>query len=200
MRAPGSSPLTRGKPVQRCIEHSLCGLIPAHAGKTGARAITRRPMKAHPRSRGENSDTFCGRGPGMGSSPLTRGKLRCVRLDQQLPGLIPAHAGKTATPRRTKSLRRAHPRSRGENSTLRSPCVTGRGSSPLTRGKHAAMDANPIGLRLIPAHAGKTSYAATIVACFAAHPRSRGENEHRGGWGKLGRGSSPLTRGKRWLR
>ncbi|EDN80071.1 hypothetical protein ACTODO_00507 [Schaalia dentiphila ATCC 17982] len=30
--------------------------------------------------------------------------------------------------------------------------------------------------RLIPAHAGKTQFAAAIVALAAAHPRSRGEN------------------------
>ena len=76
MRAPiaGSSPLTRGK-------HSRCrpclaqgGLIPAHAGKTvGSRAL-RGHTGAHPRSRGENRTTPCGKWATPGSSPLTRGK------------------------------------------------------------------------------------------------------------------------------
>ena len=32
--APGSSPLTRGKPVDEVTERLGLGLIPAHAGKT----------------------------------------------------------------------------------------------------------------------------------------------------------------------
>ena len=55
MAGPGSSPLTRGKPVRasRCL--ARLGLIPAHAGKT-PRANTPRPASwAHPRSRGENT-------------------------------------------------------------------------------------------------------------------------------------------------
>ena len=70
------------------------------------------------------------------------------------------------------------------------------GSSPLTRGKRPRQVSGAHGCGLIPAHAGKTSYAATIVACFAAHPRSRGENERPRSLTRAGPGSSPLTRGK----
>ena len=73
----------------------LFGLIPAHAGKTHARhSHTRRPP-AHPRSRGENCDDADQAGIEAGSSPLTRGKLRGVRLCYVEERLIPAHAGKT---------------------------------------------------------------------------------------------------------
>ena len=50
----GSSPLTRGK--LGLVLHCLggFGLIPAHAGKTHAGMTTDKPLKAHPRSRGEN--------------------------------------------------------------------------------------------------------------------------------------------------
>ena len=51
----GSSPLTRGKPVQGCVENSLGGLIPAHAGKTRSNQRKRTTAGAHPRSRGENA-------------------------------------------------------------------------------------------------------------------------------------------------
>ena len=70
------------------------------------------------------------------------------------------------------------------------------GSSPLTRGKLGFGVFGHFGLRLIPAHAGKTEYPATGGQRPPAHPRSRGENP----WGRrtpAGRcGSSPLTRGK----
>ena len=70
------------------------------------------------------------------------------------------------------------------------------GSSPLTRGKHAVMAANPIGLGLIPAHAGKTENKQLIIETLAAHPRSRGENWCKPVARGLSAGSSPLTRGK----
>ena len=54
-----------------------------------------------------------------------------------IAGLIPAHAGKTSIMRRTASLHRAHPRSRGENSESSEEGVSCAGSSPLTRGKPA---------------------------------------------------------------
>ena len=50
----GSSPLTRGKLGTIRPQHSRRRLIPAHAGKTKQRRRTRRWMRAHPRSRGEN--------------------------------------------------------------------------------------------------------------------------------------------------
>ena len=52
---PGSSPLTRGKRLDR-RQRALRGrLIPAHAGKTVPSCHRRRSARAHPRSRGENT-------------------------------------------------------------------------------------------------------------------------------------------------
>ena len=53
----------------------------------------------------------------QGSSPLTRGKLRSHAEADQAPGLIPAHAGKTRCFLVSSRLARAHPRSRGENTS-----------------------------------------------------------------------------------
>ena len=50
----GSSPLTRGKPVSAILGEMGGGLIPAHAGKTGAVWLAYAGCAAHPRSRGEN--------------------------------------------------------------------------------------------------------------------------------------------------
>ena len=50
----GSSPLTRGKHGDHRRKEARRRLIPAHAGKTFFVIRGRRPVRAHPRSRGEN--------------------------------------------------------------------------------------------------------------------------------------------------
>ena len=55
-------------------------------------------------------------------------------------------------------------------------------------------------LGLIPAHAGKTSYARSWQSRERAHPRSRGENPASVYLVCLLVGSSPLTRGKQPMR
>ena len=155
-------------------------------------------MWAHPRSRGENAPRHVTRLPGLGSSPLTRGKQ--ARNEQTTPRhrLIPAHAGKTTRSGQRRTRCRAHPRSRGENAPSERHGVQPVGSSPLTRGKRSDQSPGAMSLRLIPAHAGKTWCGRVEPVRVAAHPRSRGEN----GWVDLERiadsGSSPLTRGKLW--
>ena len=110
--------------------------------------------------------------------------------------LIPAHAGKTRLTDPSRGAGSAHPRSRGEN--LPKPAnVLGRiGSSPLTRGKRHGPVAVHAELRLIPAHAGKTSGGGGRIVHGGAHPRSRGENATRPPTLACRSGSSPLTRGK----
>ena len=132
-----------------------------------------------------------------GSSPLTRGKLGSEVAEGRRSGLIPAHAGKTGS--RTTGARgsAAHPRSRGENRGDRFRVELRRGSSPLTRGKRYPARPSPRSWRLIPAHAGKTSKPLRKASTVRAHPRSRGENGVRHTMMWDGRGSSPLTRGKR---
>ena len=71
---PGSSPLTRGKPLRTGTRAVRLRLIPTHAGKTPSVAVRRGTARAHPHSRGENRVL---RGVVLsvgGSSPLTRGK------------------------------------------------------------------------------------------------------------------------------
>ena len=135
-----------------------------------------------------------------GSSPLTRGKRRRDRLPGRVRGLIPAHAGKTVARSRARWPLPAHPRSRGENSNRAASAALTSGSSPLTRGKPAAKRRARQGVRLIPAHAGKTSAPLSPARSTWAHPRSRGENEGHLVEDAIAWGSSPLTRGKphRW--
>ena len=152
----GSSPLTRGKLVVGCHAMLLCGLIPAHAGKTKGEVPTVDGWRAHPRSRGENGALFPTARAGLGSSPLTRGKHDEVAVRCACGGLIPAHAGKTKPVAEKALSLGAHPRSRGENGLVLRSRVSRRGSSPLTRGKPPSCRCRGGMGGLIPAHAGKT--------------------------------------------
>ena len=171
--------------------------IPAHAGKTARRATVSEHVKAHPRSRGENTIRPRGNGRLQGASPLTRGKHHHRRRRRPQRGRIPAHAGKTEDIGADLRLLRAHPRSRGENVL---PVVGGRfgdGASPLTRGKHPRKIGYCRPPGRIPAHAGKTRARKVEPVGVWAHPRSRGENEVMPFHADVHRGASPLTRGKR---
>ena len=155
--ANGSSPLTQGKLVVHVLEARGTRLIPAHAGTTPSRSPWRRGWGAHPRSRGENSIRAHLTTVGRGSSPLTRGKRVGEPRGDLFGGLIPAHAGKTHSGSPAPGRRRAHPRSRGENHRLTAGIEDAGGSSPLTRGKRSHVRVGHLAVRLIPAHAGKTS-------------------------------------------
>ena len=119
----GSSPLTRGKRLNRVLNRVGAGLIPAHAGKTDTRRAGTSITSAHPRSRGENLEEDSGLVDFLGSSPLTRGKLAAARPVEYDCRLIPAHAGKTGWAILTLLLASAHPRSRGENDSITSSIV-----------------------------------------------------------------------------
>ena len=151
----GSSPLTRAKPACTMRRARCIGLIPTHAGKTGHRTRGPTNSPAHPHSCGENILAMMLDASERGSSPLMRGKRTGNGIRELVPGLIPAHAGKTPCPASSHSSRRAHPRSRGENHRARVALVFMLGSSPLTRGKPLGRQPIVAGRRLIPAHAGK---------------------------------------------
>ena len=71
------------------------------------------------------------------------------------------------------------------------------GSFPLTRGKLDSENNLWEELRLISAHAGKTSPLSVRCSPDPAHPRSRGENSAACMASADAGGSSPLTQGKR---
>ena len=95
----GSSPRMRGKPPPFDCEPPAPRLIPAHAGKTRAACLRRRPRRAHPRACGENRGDWQAGDAREGSSPRMRGKQPVVSWWNRSAGLIPAHAGKTTTRR-----------------------------------------------------------------------------------------------------
>ena len=171
----GSFPLTR--------ENSWSPLTTP--GPAGSSPLTRENWRRRLRSGGR-----------WGSSPLTRGKRGSHRTARLGHGLIPAHAGKTQLGNMLVLTFRAHPRSRGENPVGGAFPARSEGSSPLTRGKHLVPGHRIGAQRLIPAHAGKTFRRTRAWRPARAHPRSRGENEHRPHMVGRALGSSPLTRGK----
>ena len=175
---PGSSPLTRGKPVPPPCTPSVDGLIPAHAGKTPSGSPYAASSPAHPRSRGENGFARLTAVGLSGSSPLTRGKRVHRREGRRTRRLIPAHAGKTTVGDGVHFAVPAHPRSRGENAAGIASVALTQGSSPLTRGKPSSSRWQTTLRRLIPAHAGKTPSRWPSALMMAAHPRSRGENRN----------------------
>ena len=196
----GSSPLTRGK--LSTVTDSLCarGIIPAHAGKTCLSRPRAGFARAHPRSCGENTQSFLAKIAVMGSSPLTWGKPRGGQLPHRLPGFIPFHAGKTADVRRCIAILEVHPRSRRENTTKKRSAPIKTGSSPLTRGKQPRTILGRRTEQLIPAHAGKTPPPTHASTNRPAHPRSHGENRMSIAVTLSGLDSSLLMRGKRLRR
>ena len=196
----GSSPLTRGKHELNLRSGLTERLIPTHAGKTPQRPTRSAAERAHPHSCGENRTDDCHKITKRGSPPLTRGKLPILRGKFSSSGLIPAHARKTECKLDGCSACRAHPRSCGENTDRSLMSTSGKGSSPLTRGKQRRRPRERCAAGLIPAHAGKTRSQYGSCREPRAHPRSHGENWISGAQLRGSEGSSPLTRGKRGRR
>ena len=174
--AVGSSPLTRGA-LARCpcnrIEH---GLIPAYAGSTLSVTRPSTVGRAHPRLRGEHSDSCANAVGAVGSSPLTRGARLRVLTKGHRNRLIPAYAGSTGAAGGVGSGVEAHPRLRGEHLFGGFAGAAHWGSSPLTRGALADSLPEPMQARLIPAYAGSTKPDEEFSPPVSAHPRLRGEH------------------------
>ena len=192
----GSSPQVRGKQWAKEHEVSLGRLIPAGAGKTGARHESQTPNAAHPRRCGENQALFLLPCFTFGSSPQVRGKQHKIRWRDQPVRLIPAGAGKTGRALRSSLLSQAHPRRCGENTLTMDITEIPSGSSPQVRGKLAVRNARMGRFRLIPAGAGKTPPRGRVKGVFTAHPRRCGENRSFSSATRSMAGSSPQVRGK----
>ena len=126
-----------------------------------------------------------------------RGKHRLTVRYPIRRRLIPAHAGKTRCRMRRIRPQPAHPRACGENCTTHRTVFVVVGSSPRMRGKLAAPVLDIFGVRLIPAHAGKTTSQQWERSSQKAHPRACGENVTGSLMPALRDGSSPRMRGKR---
>ena len=173
------------------------GIIPARAGFTETRCCRRWPLTDHPRSRGVYSPSRTGRLPVTGSSPLARGLPAAPDHADMTVRIIPARAGFTTTPPRTRLGTRDHPRSRGVYVALGAFLASFAGSSPLARGLLGNFDVIVASTGIIPARAGFTSQQGYSAARFSDHPRSRGVYLRSPTILKWSEGSSPLARGLR---
>ena len=193
----GSSPLARGTPFRKLPPERRSGLIPARAGNTLLSTAVLARNTAHPRSRGEHCLARLRLALTLGSSPLARGTRGGRSAPNRRSGLIPARAGNTWYALRVGSLRRAHPRSRGEHRNICCIFAGYGGSSPLARGTQDVVWASKVSGGLIPARAGNTFACCTYREQRRAHPRSRGEHSHTLPFTVPRLGSSPLARGTR---
>ena len=214
----GSSPHTRGAPGLQHPARRPRGIIPAYAGSTRIRNIPngitlgssphmrgalaalcrRRVTRAdHPRIRGEHGASQDAQYGGEGSSPHTRGALNEIGVGDARGRIIPAYAGSTAKRGALSCRCRDHPRIRGEHTYANMEQESILGSSPHTRGAHAAVRIVSFGADIIPAYAGSTPATVHGRRRRRDHPRIRGEHE-RGVCAAVGPvGSSPHTRGAR---
>ena len=193
----GSSPHTRGARFDAVDAGRVHGIIPAYAGSTMPAPLSPGSGRDHPRIRGEHSPAArecpaaLGSSPhtrgarvpllslilvGCGSSPHTRGAPIRHSFGHFYPGIIPAYAGSTFPSLASTSARRDHPRIRGEHETSFTGVGGPSGSSPHTRGAHAALDVEGLAARIIPAYAGSTRSGALSTRGARDHPRIRGEH------------------------
>ena len=173
---PGSSPRGRGKPQTASYTPSRPRLIPAWAGKTKTLPAHHVSSEAHPRVGGENRAEIAALQTRAGSSPRGRGKHAHLRPGLEVPGLIPAWAGKTAHAWMGPRPAAAHPRVGGENNGADFDSTYAEGSSPRGRGKRHPQIRLGLPTGLIPAWAGKTDVGMGVGVGPWAHPRVGGEN------------------------
>ena len=166
----------RGKPPRSDKCQRVRRIIPAHAGQTfviGARGLGKTD---HPRACGANAAAGRIRTLRRGSSPRMRGKQGGRRKLEREIRIIPAHAGQTAPARDATSRSSDHPRACGANGSGQSLSESLLGSSPRMRGKPNPTREMERRTRIIPAHAGQTTFLNKTLANPADHPRACGAN------------------------
>ena len=193
----GSSPRGRGKRRRLQRRRGPGRIIPARAGQTSARDMSRNAYADHPRACGANATTAINVSGAAGSSPRVRGKpLRKAGLVTN-GRIIPARAGQTPRPRCRNMRATDHPRACGANGSSVRDSARRHGSSPRVRGKRVSCGICAGVLRIIPARAGQTRTGRCGSRTIPDHPRACGANVC-GSWVRFATfGSSPRVRGKR---
>mgnify|MGYP000951020190 CR=1 FL=1 len=154
----------------------ICGITPAHAGKTRYRDSNSNRYRDHPRACGENVDQKAAGVITSGSPPRMRGKPGRAEKALGRCGITPAHAGKTSLPASRPTGCRDHPRACGENYCVIAVMSKSLGSPPRMRGKLKPRVADEASGGITPAHAGKTRPATRCHQAPRDHPRACGEN------------------------
>ena len=153
----GSSPHARGTLLPGQARGRPSGIIPACAGNTSADMSSSPFSRDHPRMRGEHGVIRCSILTSWGSSPHARGTPVRISVNQPVSGIIPACAGNTNGERFGPSVRRDHPRMRGEHIRRMVGRLLIGGSSPHARGTPSGSFRSCGCSRIIPACAGNTT-------------------------------------------
>ena len=175
----GSSPPARGTLPKWLKHQKIDRFIPARAGNTPCRAITRCYRAVHRRA-----VTWV---TGICVENKAYGQLR----------FIPARTGNTAARSCRCRTRSVHPRPRGEHDHCEDVRHFGHGSSPPARGTHHGQTPVHAAGRFIPARAGNTQFDTVCHDNLPVHPRPRGEHCLIGDCHCVSPGSSPPARGTR---
>src|SRR6266568_3103115 len=133
-------------------------------------------MPDHPRLRGEHPAGGRMISALPGSSPPARGTQLQIQPAQNRKRIIPACAGNTLGWAWGGTVKADHPRLRGEHESMRWRHELRDGSSPPARGTLHRGRGWRGWLRIIPACAGNTFWAAPSARMDTDHPRLRGEH------------------------
>ncbi len=129
-----------------------------------------------------------------------RGKEEGENPHESYHGIIPAHAGKRGGCTGLRRQPQDHPRSCGEKPPEPESLPPFEGSSPLMRGKVQPIALGHLKQRIIPAHAGKRAGRRRCSRSPWDHPRSCGEKNGSPKPWQRAAGSSPLMRGKVYMK
>ena len=177
----------------------MCGITPAHAGKSFPSHSGIHRFRDHPRTRGEKANPTKATSWRGGSPPHTRGKVVSGDSAVLRDRITPAHAGKSNSGGTICVCWKDHPRTRGEKCSPISEFCRAKGSPPHTRGKVARTALINGAGRITPAHAGKSSVSWLGKPEPEDHPRTRGEKFVYFALPFPAGGSPPHTRGKVWM-
>ena len=114
-------------------------------------------LRDHPRACGKDWALWSGTGRDSGSPPRMRERLIPAKAFTCLPGITPAHAGKTQSVSQAQNGCWDHPRACGKDPSDGRSLFRQSGSPPRMRERLVRFLLFPCRLGITPAHAGKTS-------------------------------------------
>ena len=131
-------PRARGRPaISYCLSF-FCGNTPACAGKTLADKPIAALNKKHPRVRGEDLGSGQSQPDELETPPRARGRQSLENLKKSFNRNTPACAGKTGTSAYSASMKRKHPRVRGEDEPSGKRTIATGETPPRARGRLSA--------------------------------------------------------------
>ena len=170
----GSSPHAGSRRDAAGLEGRRERLIPARGESTVRARPSRSGAGAHPRTRGVDSPGTRGPDVDVGSSPHAGSRLAALAVRRCGRGLIPARGESTGPCVPSLRAARAHPRTRGVDSSLTGPPGSRDGSSPHAGSRHWSGGCGPRVPGLIPARGESTRPS------WAGTPPCRGSSPHAG--------------------